>query len=84
MKKLFIILIVMFSVSCASYKDSVKNPENSEFVNEIAFNLDCKPEQVKQEWFKFVYYSDKSTEEIKRFYEQTNQIFYVDTCFNCD
>lgn len=34
-----------------SWEDSIKNPENGEFVDEVAFNLNIKASQVTQKQF---------------------------------
>ena len=38
-----------------SYKDSIHNPENKDFVEEVAFNLDIKTSQVTQQQFNTRY-----------------------------
>ena len=38
--------------ACDAYgKNSIKNPENQEFIEEIAFNAEIKPEKVTQKMF---------------------------------
>jgi len=39
--------------------DSVHNPDNAEFVNEVAFNEGCKPYEVTQEQFNQRYLNTK-------------------------
>lgn len=34
-----------------SWEDNIKNPDNGEYVDEVAFNLDIKPSQVTQQQF---------------------------------
>lgn len=36
---------------CPSWANCINNPENKEFVDEVAFNLNIKPQQVTQEQF---------------------------------
>ena len=38
-----------------SYADNIHNPENDEYINEIAFNEDIAPEAVTQEMFNARY-----------------------------
>ena len=57
--KLISILIVMVVINgCAmlqqstgNWDDSIKNPENGEYVNEVAFHLRIKNSEVTQEMF---------------------------------
>lgn len=57
--KLISILIVMVVLNgCAmvqqstgNWDDSIKNPENGEYVNEVAFHLRIKNSEVTQEMF---------------------------------
>jgi hypothetical protein len=37
--------------TCPAWSDNIKNPDNQEYVKEIAFDLDIKVEQVTQEDF---------------------------------
>jgi hypothetical protein len=38
-----------------SYADDIRNPENEEFVNEVAFNEDIEPAMVTQAMFNMRY-----------------------------
>ena len=38
-----------------SYADDIRNPENKEFVNEVAFNEDIEPAMVTQAMFNMRY-----------------------------
>jgi hypothetical protein len=66
MKKVLILVAVItlsscsmekkFSVdACPKWVDSIKNPENQEFVEEVAFNLCIPVDQVTQEQFNSRY-----------------------------
>jgi len=37
--------------SCDAYSDSINNPENAEFIEEVAFNLNIAPQEVTQAMF---------------------------------
>lgn len=37
--------------ACPNWADCILNPENKEYVTEVAFNLNIKPEEVTQEQF---------------------------------
>jgi uncharacterized lipoprotein YajG len=37
--------------ACPKWTNSVKNPVNEEFINEVAFNLKKQPQQVTQQEF---------------------------------
>ena len=50
-KVLLLTGFVFAMVNTLSWKDSVKNPNNSAFVVECAFNLDCEPWEVTQTQF---------------------------------
>lgn len=62
------LFIAMIATSCKSsrhancdaygkikWEDSIKNPENGEFVCEVAFNEGCTAEEVTQEQFNARY-----------------------------
>lgn len=66
MKKIIILMAAVAACSCTTTKslskkhtvdacpmwaDCIYNPENEEFVGEIAFNLGIKPELVTQDMF---------------------------------
>jgi hypothetical protein len=66
MKKLIILMFLATAYSCTTTKsvtrrhtvdacpmwaDCIHNPENEEFIVEVAFNLGIKPEMVTQEMF---------------------------------
>lgn len=36
---------------CVNYADSIHNPSNDEYVEEVAFNLGITPDKVTQEQF---------------------------------
>ena len=65
MKTLFILLITVLCYSCATHKqshnvkweDNIHNPENEEFVTELAFNLEISKDKVTQEDFnnRYIY-----------------------------
>jgi hypothetical protein len=41
--------------ACPKWTNSVKNPQNEEFINEVAFNLNKAPQQVTQQEFNTRY-----------------------------
>ena len=41
--------------ACPKWTNSVKNPDNSEFIEEVAFNLNKQPHQVTQQEFNARY-----------------------------
>jgi hypothetical protein len=41
----------MLQQSTGNWDDSIKNPENGEYVNEVAFHLRIKNSEVTQEMF---------------------------------
>lgn len=41
--------------ACPNWADCILNPENKEYVEEVAFNLNIKPEEVTQEQFNTRY-----------------------------
>jgi len=45
-------------ITDCAWEDSIHNPENEEFVVEVAFNLDIDPEDVTQEMFNQRYIYD--------------------------
>lgn len=51
MKTILLILIVLLSGKAINYGNSIHNPDNIEFVQEIAFNEGIKVEYVTQEMF---------------------------------
>jgi hypothetical protein len=62
MKKAILILSTSFLLTnctmqkfnvdaCPKWTNSVKNPDNDEFINEVAFNLNKQPQQVTQQEF---------------------------------
>lgn len=38
--------------SIPAWEDDIRNPDNEEYVNEVAFNLDIDPSEVTQEQFE--------------------------------
>ena len=58
-----ILFVAMLATSCASsghacdaysdikWEDNINNPDNEEFITEIAFNEKCAPEEVTQSMF---------------------------------
>lgn len=44
-------ILIYFLMLFSNYEDSIHNPENEEYVVEVAFNLDISPEQVTQKQF---------------------------------
>lgn len=46
------------AINETTWEDSIHNPENEEFVVEVAFNLDIDPEDVTQEMFNQRYIYD--------------------------
>ena len=66
MKKVLILVAVItlsscsmekkFSVdACPSWADNIHNPDNEEFVEEVAFNLNISADEVTQEQFNIRY-----------------------------
>lgn len=56
MKKLILLLaLVTLVTSCTSYKNSITNPVNTEFVEEIAFNDNIDINKVTQKQFNLRY-----------------------------
>ena len=57
MKAISILIAMVFLNGCAmvqstgNWDDSIKNPDNEEFVTEIAFNLGIDNNEVTQEMF---------------------------------
>lgn len=47
------------------WEDDIKNPENEEYVNEVAFNLDIDPKDVTQEQFDQRYKEDDDNNEME-------------------
>ena len=37
--------------ACPKWTNNIKNPDNLEFINEVAFNLNKQPQQVTQQEF---------------------------------
>lgn len=60
MKKLILLLIPIFLFSCTSYHNSISNPDNKEYVEEIAFNNNIKVNQVTQKQFNQRYNETKN------------------------
>lgn len=55
-KMIILIILMLAFTSCRATKsvawaDSIENPENAEYVNEVAFNLDIPAEKVTQKQF---------------------------------
>lgn len=55
MKKLILLLIPILLLSCTSYKNSISNPDNKEYVEEVAFNNNIKVKEVTQKQFNLRY-----------------------------
>jgi len=49
--KLLILLIPISLISCTSYHNSISNPDNKEYIEEVAFNKGIKVNQVTQKQF---------------------------------
>jgi hypothetical protein len=51
------------SPSKVKWEDDIKNPENEEYVNEVAFNLDIDPKDVTQDQFNQRYLQEEEENE---------------------
>ena len=63
-------MIAVIMVSCSTNKliknqvaweDNIHNPENSEFVSEVAFNLEISKDKVTQQQFNYRYVTMNGT-----------------------
>ena len=52
---IFVLVFIGLEMYAAYWKDSIRNPENSAFVVECAFNLGIEPQQVTQRQFNARY-----------------------------
>jgi len=50
-KTLVVLGLIMAVVNSLRWEDSIKNPDNSAYVNEVAFNLGCSVNEVTQSDF---------------------------------
>jgi len=67
MKKLMILVVACILYSCSinkhhtKWEDNIHNPENSEFVSEVAFNLEISKDKVTQQQFNYRYVTMNGT-----------------------
>lgn len=53
---IWIALVLIFAIyNTITWKDSIHNPDNAEYINEVAFNEGCEPYQVTQKQFNSRY-----------------------------